>query len=270
MRTNNKFGYGGVAFVIMLYLSIANAYSQTCTISGSGTISWNNSSPPSCIEGGVANDPGISIIEIPSSVNLDFNSNSDTWTGTSINVSGTLSITAPGQVTINSSIIVRSGGLLSIDSKLNLGPNTTGCGYSVVAESGSTLDIVSGSGASDRLSICGVVVAQGGGGCHPYPGGPLPYCEPTGGFPTPLGFDENGDNPTLLPVTLLFFGAVVGEKGIKLSWKTATELNNDFFTIERSKDGINFQSLGTIDGSGTTNNPQDYEFMDYQPYSGIS
>lgn len=80
------------------------------------------------------------------------------------------------------------------------------------------------------------------------------------------GASENG----LLPVELISFKAMKeNEKGI-VTWVTAAELNNDFFTIQRSKDGANFEDIGTVAGMGTTNQPQTYTFTDENPLAGTS
>jgi hypothetical protein len=65
-----------------------------------------------------------------------------------------------------------------------------------------------------------------------------------------------------LPIELLYF---VGENDNRkniLDWRTITELNNDYFIIERSENGVDFTQLGIIDGHGTTTTPQDYSFVD--------
>ncbi len=254
----------GIIFCsILSILSVNISKGQVCTISGSGTISWDNSSPPACNEGGDADDPGVTTLIIPSAVDLDFDSNGDTWTGTDIEVNGSLNISFSGQIDIFSNIIVKNGGSLAIASKLSLD-----CGNTVSIESGGVMDIVSGSGGSDRLSICGTIIAQGGGGCNPnYPDGSTPYCEPSGGFTGPVDFDEGG---VVLPVELLYFKANADDNSVSLSWKTATELNNDYFTLEKSKDGINYSTIGTVAGYGTTNDPKKYEFTDKSPVFGLS
>ncbi|MCC5923134.1 MAG: T9SS type A sorting domain-containing protein [Crocinitomicaceae bacterium] len=83
-----------------------------------------------------------------------------------------------------------------------------------------------------------------------------------------LGNMENGINP--LPVELLFLRAENFGNFNKVTWGTATELNNDFFTLERSRDGFNFHKLAIIQGSGNSNSPNDYEVIDEQPFSGIN
>jgi len=76
--------------------------------------------------------------------------------------------------------------------------------------------------------------------------------------------------PVLLPVSLAsFFGENVNRAN-KLYWITVSELNNDFFTIERSFDGINWEFLGEVDGAGTVEEGHDYSFIDLDPYVGVT
>lgn len=75
---------------------------------------------------------------------------------------------------------------------------------------------------------------------------------------------------TTLPVALAYFNARQIGNAVKLSWKTATELDNDFFTIERSQNGTGFEALGSITGAGSTNELQYYEYIDENPYWGLS
>jgi len=74
----------------------------------------------------------------------------------------------------------------------------------------------------------------------------------------------------LLPVELISFTANVSGSAIEISWATATELNNDFFTVERSADGINFEGITTVPGAGTTSIQQNYSIFDFNPFSGQS
>ena len=74
-----------------------------------------------------------------------------------------------------------------------------------------------------------------------------------------------------LPITLLYFKAnVTKENTVILSWSTTSEYNNDYFTIERSKDGNNFQKANTVSSAGNSTIKQDYTFTDLQPYDGVS
>ena len=68
-----------------------------------------------------------------------------------------------------------------------------------------------------------------------------------------------------LPVELLYFNGQMQEKEVHLEWVTETEINNDFFTIERSENGINFSPISEIPGSGNSNSSRYYSTIDYSP-----
>jgi len=71
-----------------------------------------------------------------------------------------------------------------------------------------------------------------------------------------------------LPVELTSFDAVNGENcTIDLTWKTATETNNAYFKIEKSTDGINYETIGTVEGKGNSSTPSTYAFTDRRPSS---
>jgi hypothetical protein len=74
-------------------------------------------------------------------------------------------------------------------------------------------------------------------------------------------FVINCSNP--LPIELLSFDGFNYNSHNLLSWKTATEMNNDFYTIERSSDGINWEKVANIDGAGTSTTLLSYTFKDY-------
>ncbi|MFN5418324.1 MAG: T9SS type A sorting domain-containing protein, partial [Flavobacteriia bacterium] len=50
---------------------------------------------------------------------------------------------------------------------------------------------------------------------------------------------------------------------VRLNWKTASEINNDFFIVERSFDGEDFREVEVIDGHGNSSVMKDYELVDY-------
>ncbi len=76
--------------------------------------------------------------------------------------------------------------------------------------------------------------------------------------------------PQILPVELVFFNATAVKNGIELSWQTAYEENNDYFTIERSVDGINFEEVKKTVGAGNSTTLISYSEIDYNPIIGTS
>lgn len=74
-----------------------------------------------------------------------------------------------------------------------------------------------------------------------------------------------------LPITLISFEAKANENNqVEVIWATAEEIDNSFFTIERSVDGINFEAVGFEEGAGNSSTILEYSFVDYEPLEGIS
>lgn len=71
----------------------------------------------------------------------------------------------------------------------------------------------------------------------------------------------------LLPVELVRFEGKCDGKNIELDWTTASEINNSYFTIERSIDGTEWERLNTISGSGNSNHLINYHYSDFHPLS---
>lgn len=74
-----------------------------------------------------------------------------------------------------------------------------------------------------------------------------------------------------LPISLQSFEAEnIQNKHIRINWITASEVNNDYFTIERSKDGRNWETLTTISGAGNSTQLIEYQYIDEEPLNGVS
>lgn len=72
--------------------------------------------------------------------------------------------------------------------------------------------------------------------------------------------------PVIVPVELVSFTISVNNNNIvSLNWKTATELNNSGFEIQRSIDGVTYNRIGFVNGSGTTTQANSYSFIDNSP-----
>ncbi len=95
--------------------------------------------------------------------------------------------------------------------------------------------------------------------------------------PTGLGFTLSfGGTASLdcvvLPIELADFTTVYNkeEKGADIYWKTDSQRDNDYFTIEKSTDGNNFYELASVDGAGTTNMPTEYFAFDPEIGLGVT
>jgi hypothetical protein len=67
-----------------------------------------------------------------------------------------------------------------------------------------------------------------------------------------------------LPIELITFDVKNFDTYNHLTWVTLTEFNNDFFTLERSLDAMNWLTISLMDGSGTVSTPTYYEYKDYE------
>jgi len=79
-----------------------------------------------------------------------------------------------------------------------------------------------------------------------------------------------GDKWDVLPVELVSFSAELYDEDVELEWSTASEINNDYFTIERSTNGIDFTVIETINGAGNSSERLSYYYTDSNPKSGIN
>ncbi len=74
-----------------------------------------------------------------------------------------------------------------------------------------------------------------------------------------------GSGANDLPVELVDFNARCQNNQVFVSWVTASEVNNNFFTLERSIDGNTFDAIAILDGYGTTNTTNKYAYVDAEP-----
>jgi len=102
-----------------------------------------------------------------------------------------------------------------------------------------------GAGTVTSDSVSGVWNAFTLGSVIPYPGNPL-------------------------PVELLSFHGEKRGKSVLLQWTTASEKNNDYFTLRKSSNNFNFAELTKVQGAGTTNSISNYSFTDHYPLQGLN
>jgi len=78
----------------------------------------------------------------------------------------------------------------------------------------------------------------------------------------------NTNNP--LPIELLNFEVSIKNQQVDLKWSTSTEINNDYFTVERSVNGIDWEAILTANGAGNSDQIINYSDVDDKPISGLS
>lgn len=140
-------------------------------------------------------------------------------------------------------MVINVDGTLNFDNgqKINLD-----CGGQVNVSATGRL---TGGNPGSKIDICGETVWNGPGPTS----GPVTY----------------GVGP--LPIELLSFNAKISNStSIELTWETATETNNDFFTIERSSNGVSYDVVATVDGAGNSTSIKSYSTIDKTPIEGTS
>lgn len=141
-------------------------------------------------------------------------------------------------------------------------------------------------GAFDSTSVCGGnIVVTNSGGLSPYQysmnsglfqNSNVFACQPDGLYTMTI-MDANGCRDTIsillaspLPVELLFFDANRKNDEVTVDWITASEINNDYFIVERSSNGIGFHELDRIQGAGNSTQLITYNLIDQHPLDGMS
>ena len=156
------------------------------------------------------------------------------------------------------------------DGGNRLNPNTRGgggggSGLSSTNASGQTAGTPNGGSGGNENNNGGEGTTPGGGGQGNTPN---PNSAVLPGF--------GGDGQILItitdmlnmPVELSYFEAKLVDQSVLLNWTTTAEIDNDKFEIQRSSDGHTFQTLGEVNGHGTSIEVQDYTFEDPFPVTG--
>lgn len=85
---------------------------------------------------------------------------------------------------------------------------------------------------------------------------------------TALVVNGTGTQQVPLPVSLFGFVAQEVDKQVSLAWKTASGTNNKGFGIQRSKDAVNWNKIGFVNGALNSSQEKKYHFNDVPPLQG--
>lgn len=177
---------------------------------------------------------------------------------------GTILLTATSYSAVTASVDGGAGGSTNNDNLDRcVGPGGGGGAGAVWFSNGST---PAGVTVSQTGGAAGTTLASAQGNC--VIGGTNGAV--AGAASTPTFSLSATEGATPLPIELLTFKA--GQQGemVALEWKTASELNNDRFEVQRSLDGELFETVAEVRGAGTTNRTSHYEAWDHQAVEGLS
>ena len=75
---------------------------------------------------------------------------------------------------------------------------------------------------------------------------------------------------SVLPIELISFDCDTDDDIVNLKWTTASEINNDYFIIEHSTDGYEWNEIGEVEGAGNSTQVIDYNLTHKSPSDGIN
>jgi hypothetical protein len=155
--------------------------------------------------------------------------------GAALTINGSAQIDGDFSSGTGSSLTINGGGSFGVTGFFNSN------GIDITIAAGGSLYAGEGFDVGNNSTIGGDGTASYGGPCT----GPTEFC-----------------NGTILPVELIRFESYFDSDGVLLSWASASELNSDYYSIERSEDGKTFYEIGQVMGNGTSNTIQEYEYKD--------
>lgn len=80
----------------------------------------------------------------------------------------------------------------------------------------------------------------------------------------------NQNSIEILPITLIDFDAILNDDVVELTWETSSEINNEYFTIERSTNASDWEEIHQQPGAGNSSDIRYYQAIDYYPLKGTS
>ncbi len=238
-----------------------NDYNSAASGSWTDVATWQGSVPPTTgINGDIITINSGHTVSMIGDININNNAtinilenaallvNGDVLVNNNLtlNVDGSLMVSGDFKANNNANIVINNSGDVDVSGNAEFGTNST-----FVINGGLNVgeNIVFGNNAN---FLGDGQIELGGLGCNFWSG--------TG---TCI---EN----TLLPVELMNFTATEESGAVVINWSTASELNNDYFSIQRSKDGREFETISQVEGVGTTKEISEYQFVDEKPHSGLS
>jgi len=171
------------------------------------------------------------------------------WGDLVVNNSLTWNIT--GSVIIKGNIIMNNGASLSVSGNLTVDGNFTGgANTNVTITGGGGVSVGGIVDVGNNSNLTGPPGSFTAGGCAQGSGS---------------SFCNNG----VLPIELLYFNAVRAGTEIKITWATSKEEGFDYFVVQHSKNGEQYQDIGSLNGAGyNTASRIDYTFVHDQPLLG--
>ena len=171
-----------------------------------------------------------------------------TGTGTlTVNSGGTLEVQRDFDIRNGATVLINTGGVVTVGRNMQNFNNSDD--VTINGSLSVTGNLTNGNGGdidgSGSISVGGTITNNG-----------------------TIGGSTGNDLGTL-PVEVLFFeGSIDDQDHAILEWATTSEENFDFFTVERSTDGLNYDGVGEIKGAGNSTQTLYYTYIDERKVEG--
>jgi hypothetical protein len=243
-------------FILVSFSATAETYNSVADGDWNTSSTWDDGIPAS--NPTQSND----VINIMHSITL--NGDLEVQSGTILNILGCDTLIINGDVIFknNSVVNVASCAALIINGNVNNRNNSDQITIDGLIQitgnfTGGNKSILDGTG---NMELGGALTLQGSGGNTAQVFGITQSCI------SGCNLGQIGS----LPVELINFTAANTEQGVQLVWSTASETNCYYYEIQRSRDGYTFETIKTIEGSGTTADVSYYSYSDAHPIPGVS
>lgn len=241
-------------FLVLISKTTISRTTRTSVLDGSWSTStnWSPNAIPATNQTNGQDD-------IVINTNITLNGTLDVKTGTTLRITGCHTLTITGDVTFNngSNLLVDACAVLIINGNVinNNNSNDISINGSIQVTGNYTGGVGSAVIGTGGMVITGSVSTTGTGTIFSSTVDCVSNCNNSS--TNPLG--------SSLPIELVSFLGQCKTNYINLTWVTVSESNNDYFNVEKSRDGINWGVYTIINGGGNSSTPIMYECRDYSP-----
>lgn len=268
--------------ILLLLLGVTVSYGQSCTT----TVSANETfSTATWVSAGGATCPPAAGVESTVDLFITVNANRDLVVDYSFDMIGDFDVTLGNgseiifdnnvDVTVtgnfpmagnsNSNLTISTGSDIVVTGDMG-DPSMNNTNFTVdgTLNVAGTFSAKNNSGFEGSGSISGGTIDLGNGSSCGSP------CPVEGGFDNCDSGDSFCTDQSITPIKLLFFKGRAVAEGVELKWATYFEENFDYFSIQRSSDGIEYEELYQVKGNGWSTDINNYSYTDFSPLQGRS
>ncbi|MEQ9443722.1 MAG: T9SS type A sorting domain-containing protein [Cyclobacteriaceae bacterium] len=243
------------------YSSGQNAWSDNATWTKAH--SWMNDNPGTNVNTGFVNVYGF----ITRTGDLRFGGSTVLTVYDTLWITGDLTMSEGASITVESTgVLIVEGSYISDGGAVNRNDGRVVVKEDLIASGGAAIE------NNNAFYVLGSTSSSGGATFNGVQNNPSNsnFSDESQLMANDYALYEFSNGNSTLPIELTYFKVKAAAKTVLVEWETSTEINNDFFTVERSADGRTFESIITINGAGNSQQSRIYSYTDPYPLEGVS